>query len=93
MYLLCRMLTQISQTDLSNLRKNQATMVMVVVIRRGMMSRVQTHRGTKQTVGNNRGNKLLILKMDIFMCVHVEARPQTATVLQKEYSFLNPLGS
>ena len=85
------MLKQISQTDLSNLRKNQTTMV--VVIRRGMMSRVQTHRGTKQTVGNNRGNKLLILKMDIFMCVRVEARLQIATVLQKEYGFLSPLGS
>ena len=85
------MLKQISQTDLSNLRKNQTTIV--VVIRRGMMSRVQTHRGTKQTVGNNRGNKLLILKMDIFMCVRVEARLQIATVLQKEYGFLSPLGS
>jgi len=86
------MLEQISQTDLSNLRKNQTT-TMVVVMRRGMMSRVQIHRGTKQTVGNNRGNKLLILKMDIFMCVHVEARLQIATVLQKEYGFLSPLGS
>ena len=91
MYLLCRMLKQISHRDLNNLRKKQTTMV--VVIRRGMMSRVQTHKGTKQTVGNNRANKRLILKMDIFMCVHVEARPQTATVLQREYSFLNPLGS
>ena len=86
MFLFCRILKQNSHR---NLGKKQRTMV----IRRGVMSKVQTRLATKLTVGNNRANKRLIPKMGTFMWERVEAKLQIAIVLRKEYSFLNHLGS